>query len=217
MRVDHVVFDLDGTLIDSASSILASMRAAFAEAGIVPSKPLTSNLIGPPLAQALGSVLPATATADALPELIKNFKHYYDESGYRQASVYTGIPQMLQVLAGLPLRLYIATNKRILPARRIVENLGWEQYFVGVYALDLFSPALTDKSTMLKRLREILAGESGAAPIYIGDRAEDAQAAQAGEMPFYWASWGYSGEEVQVAPGHILHTPADLVRIVMQP
>ena len=51
MTVRDIVFDLDGTLIDSAPSILASMQAAFDEAGIAPATPLTPALIGPPLAR----------------------------------------------------------------------------------------------------------------------------------------------------------------------
>ena len=51
MKMRDIVFDLDGTLIDSAPSILASMQAAFEQAGIAPSGPLTPALIGPPLEQ----------------------------------------------------------------------------------------------------------------------------------------------------------------------
>ena len=209
MKMRDIVFDLDGTLIDSAPSILASMQAAFEQAGIAPIGPLTPALIGPPLAQTLRSLLPDGA-AHALPGLIEGFKRHYDESGYRQAHVYPGVPDMLHALGQMPLRLHIATNKRIAPTRRIVEHLGWDGFFAGVYALDFYTPALAHKTAMLQRLRQALAGP-GPAPIYVGDRAEDAEAAHASGMPFLWASWGYGGDGVAVPPASVLRSPPQLV------
>lgn len=209
MKMRDIVFDLDGTLIDSAPSILASMQAAFEQAGIAPSGPLTPALIGPPLAQTLRSLLPKAAEA-ALPVLIEGFKRHYDESGYQASRVYPGVPDMLHALGQMPVRLHIATNKRIAPARRIVEHLGWGRFFAGVYALDFYTPALAHKTAMLQRLRQSLAGP-GPAPLYVGDRAEDAEAAHASGMPFLWASWGYGGHDVPVPTACVLHTPLQLV------
>ena len=215
MTVRDLVFDLDGTLIDSAPSILASMQAAFDEAGITPAAPLTPALIGPPLAQTLRALLP-DAQAHALPGLVEGFKRHYDTSGYRQAHVYPGVQDMLQALGGLPVRLHIATNKRIAPTRLIVEHLGWNTRFAGVYALDFYSPALVHKAAMLQRLRQALAG-TGPAPLYVGDRAEDAEAAQASGMPFLWAAWGYGGDLLTVPPASVLRTPSQLMSALQDP
>ena len=208
MTARDIVFDLDGTLIDSAPSILASMQAAFEQAGIAPRGPLTPALIGPPLAQTLRSLLPEASEA-ALPGLIEGFKRHYDESGYQASRVYPGVPDMLQALGQMPVRLHIATNKRIAPARRIVEHLGWDGFFAGVYALDFYTPALAHKTAMLQRLRASLADP---APIYVGDRAEDAEAAQASGMPFLWAPWGYGGDSVAVPADRVLRSPQHLAQ-----
>ena len=208
MTVRDIVFDLDGTLIDSAPSILASMQAAFDQAGIAPGAPLTPALIGPPLAQTLRSLLPDDE-AHALPGLVEGFKRHYDAAGYRESQVYLGVPEMLAALGRMPLRLHIATNKRIAPTRRIVEHLGWGGFFTGVYALDFYTPALAHKTAMLQRLRASLADP---APIYVGDRAEDAEAAQASGMPFLWAPWGYGGDSVAVPADRVLRSPLHLAQ-----
>ena len=205
-RLD-LVFDLDGTLIDSAPSILASMQAAFDGAGIIPSAPLTSALIGPPLAHTVLSLLPP-AQAQALPDLVQGFKRHYDTAGYQQSCVYPGVQEMLRAFSQMPLRLHIATNKRIAPTRRIVEHLGWGDFFTSIHALDACTPALPHKTAMLQRLRKALGGTP---PLYVGDRAEDAEAAQASGMPFLWASWGYGGPEAPVPPARVLHAPLQLV------
>jgi phosphoglycolate phosphatase len=74
----HMVFDLDGTLVDSAPSILVSMWAAFKEEGIKPTRPLTPEIIGPPLAVALSSLLGEESLVK-LPRLTEAFKRHYDE------------------------------------------------------------------------------------------------------------------------------------------
>jgi len=215
MKMLDIVFDLDGTLIDSAPSILVSMQAAFEQAGITPSRPLTPALIGPPLAQTLRSVLPDTK-AHALPSLIEGFKRHYDTAGYKQARVYPGVQDMLHALSQMQVSLYIATNKRIAPTRLIVEYLGWSTRFAGVYALDFYHPALAHKAIMLQCLRQSLA-ERGRAPFYVGDRSEDAEAAQACGMPFLWASWGYGGDCVAVLPASVLAAPAQLLCAIRNP
>ena len=74
MRIKTVIFDLDGTLIDSARSILNSIKAAFDEVGIEPMKPLTHDLIGPPLKDLFITLL-NEARYEKLPTLIEAFKH----------------------------------------------------------------------------------------------------------------------------------------------
>lgn len=205
--VRDIVFDLDGTLIDSAPSILASMQAAFEKTGIEPLMPLTSALIGPPLAQTVLFLLPPDRT-HAMQDVVQGFKSHYDVVGYQQSRVYPGVHDMLQALGGRPVRLHIATNKRITPTHRILEHLGWKALFISVNALNSSSPALPHKTAMLQRLRHDLADD---APLYVGDRSEDAEAAQASGMPFLWASRGYGGPEVSVPANRVLHSPLQLV------
>lgn len=208
----NVVFDLDGTLIDSAQSILASMQIALKEAGIETARPLTHDLIGPPLAVAITSVL-SDATLTKLPVIIQGFMRHYDESGYRESRFYEGIPGMLKELRRLGLRLYIATNKRILPTRKIINYFGWNALFDGLYTLDFFKPKLHNKTAMLQRLQQEVPGISEGS-VYVGDRAEDADAAKISQFCFLWASWGYGGPEVE-ASGHArIADPSQLINVL---
>lgn len=150
-RYAQVLFDLDGTLIDSAPAILASYRDAFAAAGRAAVVPIDASIVGPPLLETL-QVLAGTTDAAVIEPLAAGFKASYDSNGYRQTAAYDGVGEMLQRLADAGCTLSIATNKRLLPTRLILEHLGWADHFAAVYALDLFEPRLPNKAAMIARL-----------------------------------------------------------------
>ena len=204
-RYQHILFDLDGTLIDSAPAILASFRDAFAQSGIAPACAIDESIIGPPLTETL-QLLSGSRDPALIARLAEAFKASYDTGGYQATAAYAGVGTMLADLAAAGLILSIATNKRIHPTRLILEHLGWSGFFDHVYALDLFAPRLPHKAAMIERLiadREI----PKEAAIYIGDRSEDGQSADANGLPFIAVTWGYGSlqpaemrQEWRVAP-----------------
>ena len=209
--VNNLVFDFDGTLIDSSSSILEAMRSAFAACSRQPLRPLAPALIGPPLAETL-ALLAGSQDPALLRRLIDAFKAHYDESGYRLTRVFPGVEEMLARLAAAGYPMFIATNKRLHPTRLILSHLGWQDLFRGVYALDAFDPPLPSKSSLLGKLLGIH-GLDARATLYIGDRDEDGTAAAANAMPFAWAGWGYS-DPTSARPRASMHlaAPAELLR-----
>lgn len=188
-RYQHILFDLDGTLIDSAPAILASFRQAFAETGIAPVCAIDDSIIGPPLSETLQHLAGSRDPA-LIARLADAFKASYDSEGYKATAAFAGVGAMLAGLAAAGLTLSIATNKRIHPTRLILEHLGWRAHFAHVYALDLFPERLPDKAAMIGRLLADQAIPTAAA-IYIGDRSEDGESADANGLPFIAVTWGY--------------------------
>jgi phosphoglycolate phosphatase len=202
-----VLFDFDGTLIDSAPGILASFGAALRATGLTPAVPLSPSLIGPPLAQTAATLLGRDDPA-AVQALVAAFREDYDTAGYRATAVYDGIEAMLGGLHGAGITLHIVTNKRIAPTRRILEHLGWTPRFRGIYALDALDPPAPHKPALVT---EVLQREGLAAPCcwMVGDSAEDRRAAETNGLRFYGAAWGYGA----AAAGDVALTdPAELLR-----
>jgi phosphoglycolate phosphatase len=188
----NIIFDLDGTLIDSAPSILESFNYAFVSLKISPSIAITSDVVGPPLMPTL-TKLAGSDDPDLLKRLADAFKAHYDTEGYKKSTVYDGVKTLLEALKKMDVPVYIATNKRDIPTQKIITYLNWAGCFNGVFALDTYSPAVASKALMIERILVDFNIKSDEA-VYIGDRYEDGLAADYNHMPFIMASWGYADQ-----------------------
>jgi phosphoglycolate phosphatase len=204
----HLLFDFDGTLVDSAPGILAAFEAALKSRGLAPVIPLHASLIGPPLHETLRRIS-GIRDVDAIEALAHAFRNDYDEHSYRHTVAYPGVDAALRSLHARGTSLYIVTNKRMLPTRRILDHLGWTSLFADVFTLDGVAPAAGDKAELLGRLlasRDIDAGEA----LMIGDTPADGLAAASNGVAFVAAHWGYGVFDTMPADVRPLHISADI-------
>lgn len=209
MRPTTILFDFDGTLIDSAASVLASLAHALNREGITPAVPLAHSLIGPPLRQTLATLAGRQEPA-LIDALAQAFRADYDSRGYLHTEVYAGVPEMLRQLHGASIALHIVTNKRIAATRRILDHLGWTPWFAGIYALDALAPAAPNKQHLVA---EVLRRERLEPPStwMVGDSAEDRRSAEGNALRFFAASWGYGSAAADDTTVSSLTTPAQLL------
>lgn len=212
---ESVIFDLDGTLIDSAPSILASFVYAFDAVGMTPAVAISADVVGPPLMATLAT-LAGHDDAEVLAQLAAQFKAHYDREGYQQSLVYAGVEALLTRLQQAHFNLYIATNKRAEPTQKIMQFLNWAPYFKGVFALDSFTPPLVAKPLMVAQILNDFQIEPKKA-IYIGDRYEDGLAADHNQMAFAMVGWGYADPAVTTLKPHWLlcEHVADLEQLLL--
>ncbi len=206
-----LVFDLDGTLIDSAPSILQGYAAAFAATGLTPHRAFTADLVGPPLRMTLKQILGRSDEA-ALDALVEAFKRFYDTEGFRASQVYEGIDSLLGELSAKSAPLYLATNKRWHPTQLILEHLGWTQHFRAAHALDGPQSPAANKGALLRWMVSAY-GLQASECLYVGDRDEDSEAAEAAGMPFQRVPWGYGPGMAHALPaGQATHQLAVALR-----
>lgn len=211
MNITNIIFDLDGTLIDSAPSILATLAEALSIHKLQPKISLEAGVVGPPLRETFTQLTGRDDTA-LLDSLINTFMSQYDAVGYKSTTIFPGVPELLTGLAQRHIPIYIATNKRLNPTLLILEHLGWTSHFKGVYALDCVEPRHLNKANMLAHaLRDIGDGPQHIA--YVGDKHDDGLAADASSLPFFKASWGYGvGDTREIGQGwRTLQRPEDLL------
>jgi phosphoglycolate phosphatase len=203
----NIIFDLDGTLINSAPGVLGSLRYVMKKHQIKDPAALSLDLIGPPLREILIKLSSSSGAMD-LALMEQTFKIHYDETGVFETTQYDGVTQMLVDLNAAGHSLYIATNKRVIPTRLLVQYFSWDKYFRDIYSLDSFDPPVKDKANLLEKVINthlLLKNET----IYIGDRPEDYDAAKKCDINFMHAAWGYGGE-IDSAFGVILGAPHEI-------
>jgi len=202
MSARHILFDLDGTLIDSAPSILSGFARVLGQNGIKPMCELTQALIGPPLNETLRRIS-GIENHDLIEKLAKDFKHYYDEIGYKETQEYLGVSTMLRNLEGCGFHLFLVTNKRMLPTRKIVDLMSWSGHFRGIYSPDYLASAVRAKSVLIRNVLVDYAIPYSSA-VYVGDRDEDYKAAAVNEVSFVGVKWGYGSWPTQKSKSYVL-------------
>ncbi len=145
VKTENVLFDLDGTLIDSFPGIEYSTRVAFS--AVIPQHemPDLRRFIGPPIRDVLRRAVSDVGT-ETLDELERQFRVSYDSGGWQRAVVYDGVMEMLLQLSQATVKNFIVTNKPILPAKKILERLGLMRYFEGVISLNSKRPRVSAKA-----------------------------------------------------------------------
>lgn len=188
-EITHVIFDLDGTLIDSAPSILETFAEILDRHNLKPAVPINRSLIGPPLTATLRTL--SGITDDALIQTLEDdFKETYDHHGLYTTKPYPGIDDLLQALHSAGKKLYIATNKRQRPTLRLIEHLGWTTLFEAIICTDSKTPKFPNKDAMLEALMKEQAINKNHS-IYIGDTPADGHASDSNGIKFVAAIWGY--------------------------
>lgn len=215
--MDALFFDLDGTLVDSASEIRSCLLDSFQEQGISLRENMLSRFrIGSPIDDMVRIMVPS------LPEqsvcaVVAAFRARYDRSDYTQTLPFPGINDLLEKLSAACIPLYVATNKPLFASTRIVQKKGWRCF------KDILSPNRGDGARLSKaRLLQRCAEEHGYRPgrcVMIGDLQDDVEAAHTAGFLSAWVSWGY-GDKTQAGDGRadwMVEKPSDLLSALKEP
>lgn len=208
-----LVFDLDGTLSDPALGVIRCMNYALTsfDYSPLPDRDITRH-IGPPLEQTIAH-LTGTDDPEHIDAVAAAYRERYGDIGFRENTVYDGVPEMLQQLLDADYRLGVCTSKLQINAQRVIDTFNLNRYFDFING----SSGHVGKT---EQLSELLAQQKiDAASIMIGDRAVDLVAAHSNGMQSIGVLWGYgSRSELQSeSPRHLFQTPEELANELSAP
>ena len=204
-----VLFDLDGTLIDSAPGIFATLAHAFAQVGAeLPPHEVLRGWIGPPFRQTFPHVLGDDAVR--IEAAIEHYRLRFEESGWREHTLYPGIEALVGALAQAAVPLAIVTTKPQRQAERILAHLPFGAAFTRVYGADIGSSHCAKAAMIGQALADFGVPASGAT--MIGDRHFDIAGARANDVRALGVAWGFGSREELLSAGAnaIAADPADL-------
>lgn len=193
-----LIFDLDGTLIDSAPDIRAAVNRMLAGEGLAPlDLPAIIGFVGNGMPKLVERVMEATGIDPARhKELTQVTLDHYNASPSALTRPYPGVPQALAALEEAGHRLAVCTNKPEAPARAILADLGLARHFPVVVGGDTLPVRKPDPAPALACVKAM----GGGAAAFIGDSEVDAGTAEAAGLPFYLFTEGYRKSPVSALP-----------------
>jgi len=195
-----VIFDLDGTLVDSAPDIHAATNALLRAMGYQPlSHKIVRSFIGNGIPKLVERVMKASHidfTRERHAAMTAQFEALYAEKPAEKTEFYSGVKEMLETLKGQGYALGVCTNKNLGLTMRVLDGMGITQFFGSVIGGDSLPVKKPDPAPFHACALELDASEI----IYVGDSEVDAATAKAAGVPFALFTEGYRKTPVAAIP-----------------
>lgn len=215
IAIKLVIFDLDGTLIDSRLDLVHSVNAALRHIGR-PELPehVIASYVGDGAPVLIQRALGGEQVEESLIRKgLEFFLSYYREHKLDHTSLYEGINQSLAAIQGtgngVPRKLAVLTNKPVNPSRAIIEALGLKPFFVQVYGGNSFPTKKPDPEGALKLLSEL--GVSPQQAAIVGDSHTDIETGHNAGLWTVGVMYGFAPQTLMDAdPDVLVDTPSEV-------
>lgn len=211
---DLLIFDLDGTLIDSKRDLADSVNAMRLWKGLAPlADELVYSYVGDGAPTLVRRALPGASEAD-LPDALRYFLDYYRAHMLDATTLYPGVREALNQLHHAQVPMAVLTNKPVKFSVQLIQGLGLEEHFFRVYGGNSFE----EKKPHPMGIDSLIV-ESGAArnrTMMVGDSAVDVRTARNARVQACGVSWGFQPETFADAPpDFVIDDMATLVERVL--
>lgn len=212
--IRNILFDLDGTLVDSKAGIFSSVAYALDKMGQpLPEEKVLMTFLGPPLHHSFHNTLGMSEEDAAL--AVALYREYYQPSGMFEFSVYPGVETMLKKLTHSGRRVFLATSKPEVYAKEILKKAGLDTYFTAVCGA-LIPSGRDKKEEVIAHLLKT-EGLSLEDTVMVGDRFYDIEGAHALGMTAIGVTYGYGSEKElnRAQADSVVHGCKDLTAVIM--
>jgi len=211
-NIRAVLFDLDGTLVDSLADLANATNCALTQLGC-PTHPVESyrTRVGDGARELCARALPGDKQALA-DQVLKLMRQHYDAHCFDLTTPYPGIPELVSALAARRYSLAVLSNKPDDFTKRVIEHYFTPSPFAVVRGQLPNVPLKPDPATAVQIAQEL--GIPPAQWLYLGDTNTDMRTARAAGMESVGVLWGFRDREELVGSGaaHVVATPHEVLQ-----
>ncbi|MCX6621736.1 MAG: HAD-IA family hydrolase [Acidobacteria bacterium] len=213
--MDLIIFDLDGTLIDSKLDLAHAVNAARVHLGLgLIDNELVGSYVGNGAPVLMRRALGPAATEEEVQKALDYFLRYYGEHKLDYTRLYPGVLEALDRLREAGPRLAILTNKPVRISQAIVDGLGLHDHFFRVYGGNSFEQKKPDPVGIYKLMEE--SGIAARQTLMVGDSAVDVRTARNAGIPVAGVSYGFQPESLaEERPDYLVDRMEDVAEIVL--
>jgi phosphoglycolate phosphatase len=211
-----VLFDMDGTLLDSAPGVTSSAAQALIAVGAhVPPPDVLRRFVGPPMVESFRTV--SGLDEPTAQQALKHYRAAYADHGAEQSGIYDGIIELLDQLKAAGIPMAVATSKVEDQAERLAQRFGITCHFVNICGAS-DSEGRADKKQVIAELLHRLEsqGIDVSNPVMIGDREYDVTGAAAHGISTIFVSWGYGDAKEASHAVAVASSPEALLPMILK-
>jgi len=210
-----ILFDLDGTIADSAPGITASLAWVFEQLGKpIPTPAELLEYVGPPILDSFRDL--AKWTPEESAHALEIYREHYLEHGVYDSTSFDGIGDVLRAIHESPIPMSLATSKPEIPATLILEHFGFARFFDVITGASADEVRSAKKDVVEEALRRLAAmGADISRPVLVGDRKHDVEGGAEHGVPTIFVRWGYGSPAEEVGTVAAVDTAAELVPLLL--
>ncbi len=214
MKLNSVVFDLDGTLLDTLGDLRDSVNYALEKNGLP--KRTTEEIrsfVGNGIRLLIERSVPENTSSEITDKCFLDFKEYYKDHSSILTKAYDGVIDLLTTLKEKGIKIAVVSNKADFAVKTLMED-----YFMGLYDCAYGERAGVERKPAPDSVFGAISEMGGDIEntVYIGDSEVDVDTAKNANLPCIAVTWGFRDKEVleSLNPEYIVDSPGDILRII---
>ena len=214
MKLNSVVFDLDGTLLDTLSDLKNSVNYAL-EKNNLPKRTTEEirSFVGNGIRLLIERSVPENTPSEITEVCFSDFKEYYKDHSAISTKPYDGIIDLMKKLKSVGVKIAVVSNKADFAVKTLMED-----YFSGLYDCAYGERAGVERKpapdAVFGAIKEM--GAEIENTVYIGDSEVDVETSKNAKLPCIAVTWGFRDKEVleSLCPEYIVDSPSDILNII---
>lgn len=214
-RYDYVIFDFDGTVVDTGEGIIKSLQYSFEQMGReIPDMSDLKKFIGPPIHYSYTHFY--GVSEDEVGEYIRKYRERYKVKGIYECELYDGMKELLSELRSRGVKLGIASSKPEHLIYSVADYLKITDMFDAIVGVKIDDSNHSTKTGLVLDAMKKLGAKDKSRVLMVGDRCFDIDGASGAGVKSCGALWGYGNEEEFKAHNadFIISLPSDVINLI---